>query len=101
MYCHYTLPHLFFLPTPIIAKPVKYIVPRICDWAPKKESSQNRWGLCKTVSLDLIVKIEGLQRNLGIFSFMELKFGLQYKNMFVQSSLKANCFERKINGEVA
>jgi hypothetical protein len=32
---------------------------------------------------------------------MELKFGLQYKNMFVQSSLKANCFERKINGEAA
>ena len=31
------------------------------------KSSQNRWGLCNIVSLNLTVRMEGLQRNLRLF----------------------------------
>ena len=49
---------------------------KIFDAYREVETSQSRWGLCKIVCLDLIVKIEGLQRDLGLFSFMKLEFGL-------------------------
>lgn len=42
---------------------------KIFDAYREVETSQSRWGLCKAVCLNLIVRIEGLQRNLRLFFF--------------------------------